>query len=186
MPRILLVECMQEISSFNPLRSGYQDFAVQRGSEMLRQRGSNTAVGGMLEVLEATAGVSIVPAYGAQAPSAGPLSSEGWRTLSGQLLDAVRANCDGVDGVLVSLHGAMGADGELDPEGALLTEIRQIVGPSVKIVMSLDLHGIATGRMLEQVDAVAVYHTYPHNDFADTGARRRARCCGCSGNRCDR
>lgn len=25
MPRILLVECMQEISSFNPLRSGYED-----------------------------------------------------------------------------------------------------------------------------------------------------------------
>ena len=54
----------------------------------------------------------------------------------------------GIDGVYVSLHGAMGADGELDPEGYLLAEIRRLAGPAMPIVISLDLHGILTDRML--------------------------------------
>ena len=41
--RILVVECMQEISSFNPLPSGYENFHIERGDEMLRHRGRNTA-----------------------------------------------------------------------------------------------------------------------------------------------
>ena len=40
-PRILIVECMQEISSFNPLQSTYDDFHIERGDEMLFQDGLN-------------------------------------------------------------------------------------------------------------------------------------------------
>jgi microcystin degradation protein MlrC len=69
------------------------------------------------------------------------------------------------------MHGAMGADGELDPEGNLLERVREILGPRVPIVISLDLHGIFTERMARHIDAVAIYHTYPHVDFADTGER---------------
>ena len=170
MRRVLLVECMQEISSFNPVRSHYDAFHIERGEALFHQRGLNTAMGGALSVLEA-AGVELVPAYGARAGSAGPLSAEGWSRLSGELLAAVEANLAGVDGIYVSMHGAMGADGELDPEGHLLAEIRRMAGPLVKIVLSLDLHGILTDRMLRQVDGLAVYFTYPHVDFADTGAR---------------
>ena len=46
MARILLVECMQEISSFNPMPSGYEEFSVTRGPELLCQRGLNTGLGG--------------------------------------------------------------------------------------------------------------------------------------------
>ena len=65
----------------------------------------------------------------------------------------------------------MGAEGELDPEGHLLTQVRVLAGPDKPIVISLDLHGIATDRMIRQVDGLAIYHTYPHVDFADTGER---------------
>jgi microcystin degradation protein MlrC len=65
----------------------------------------------------------------------------------------------------------MAADGELDPEGYLLTETRKILGPDKPLVISLDLHGIMTDRMLSQIDGVAIYHTYPHVDFASTGRR---------------
>ncbi len=170
MHKILLVECMQEISSFNPVRSHYDAFHVERGEELFRQRGLNTAMGGALAVLE-PAGVEIVPAYGARAGSAGPLSAEGWTRLSGELLAAVEAKLDGVDGIYVSVHGAMGADGELDPEGHLLAEIRRMAEPDTKIVISMDLHGILTDRMLRQVDGLVAYWTYPHVDFADTGRR---------------
>ena len=171
MPRILIAECMQEISSFNPIPSDYGYFHIERGEEMLDQRGLNTAIGGALSVFEAAGDVTLVPTYGARSGSAGLLSAAGWRRLSSELLDAVAGGINDVDAVFVSLHGAMGADGELDPEGFLLERIRQMAGPAMPIVISLDLHGILTDRMLRQIDGLAIYHTYPHVDFADTGAR---------------
>ena len=174
MRRLLIVECMQEISSFNPLPSHYENFHIERGEELYAQRGLNTSIGGALEVFEATPDITLVPAIGARAGSAGLLAAEGWRQLSSEILDAVEAGIAGVDGIYVSLHGAMGADGELDPEGYLLTAIRRMAGGDMPIVISLDLHGILTDRMLRQIDGLALYHTYPHVDFADTG-RRAAR-----------
>jgi len=38
-------------------------------------------------------------------------------------------------------------------------------------VVSLDLHAVLTDRMLQRSDAVAMYHTYPHVDFYETGER---------------
>jgi microcystin degradation protein MlrC len=165
---------MQEISSFNPLPSHYENFQIERGEELYTQRGLNTSVGGALKVFEARPDITLVPAIGARAGSAGLLAAEGWRRLSSEILDAVEAGIAGVDGIYVSLHGAMGADGELDPEGYLLMAIRRMAGPDMPIVISLDLHGILTDRMLRQIDGLALYHTYPHVDFADTG-RRAAR-----------
>ena len=48
----------------------------------------------------------------------------------------------------------MATQSEDDPEGWLLAETRKIVGERVPIVISLDLHGILTDRMLEHSDAV--------------------------------
>lgn len=171
MPRVLIAECMQEISSFNPVPSQYENFTVRRGGEMLAQRGRNTAVGGALAVFDGRPDVDVVPVYSARAGSAGLLSRAGWERLSNEFLVEAAAHAKGMDAVYVSMHGAMGADGELDPEGFLLERLRGITGPEIPIVLSLDLHGILTARMLRQIDGLAVYHTYPHVDFADTGAR---------------
>lgn len=171
MPRILVVQCMQEISSFNPMPSGYENFLVERGEALLAQRGLNTALGGAFAVFDPRSDVEIVPCYSARAGSAGLLSAEGWKRLSGELLAAVEASRSGIGAIYVSLHGAMGADGELDPEGWILERIRERVGPKIPIVISLDLHGICTDRMLRQIDGYAIYWTYPHVDFADTGRR---------------
>ena len=169
--RVLVAECMQEISSFNPLQSGYDNFHIERGSEMLAQEGLNTALGGAFAVFREK-GLEPVLAIGARAGSAGLLSAAGWKKLSAEVLQAVAMqSAAGIDGVYFSMHGAMAADGELDPEGYLLTETRRIVGPDVPIVISLDLHGILTDRMLRQINGVAIYHTYPHVDFASTGRR---------------
>ena len=171
MLRILVAECMQEISSFNPLQSGFDAFHIERGEQMLGQKGLNTGLGGALAVFEET-GLAPVLSIAARAGSAGLLSAAGWKQLRTEVLDAVAAQArTGVDGVYFSLHGAMAADGELDPEGYLLAETRTLVGKDVPIVISLDLHGILTDRMLRQINGVAIYHTYPHVDFASTGQR---------------
>ncbi len=170
-PRILIVECMQEISSFNPVPSQYESFHIAKGEAMLEQDGLNTALGGGLSVFRSK-GMEPVLTISARAGSAGLLSAEGWERLSTEVLGAVEAGAkSGIDGVYFSLHGAMGAEGELDPEGFLLQETRKMVGEKTPIVISLDLHGILTDRMLRQVNGFAIYHTYPHVDFADTGRR---------------
>lgn len=173
--KILIAECRQEVSSFNPVNSGIGDFILHRGSAMLdSHRGRRTEVGGALEVFEA-ANADVVGAYSAQLiTSGGILDGEVWNQMSSELLSLVQQHIEGVDGIYVALHGAMASTNELDPEGFLLQEIRNAAGPDIPVVASLDLHGILTDRMLENANGFAVYHTYPHEDFDSTG-RRAAR-----------
>lgn len=172
MTRILVCECKQEVSSFNPVPSTAEDFAVDVGESLFSShRGANREVGGALEVFESRPDVQAVPGYGARAySSAGTLTADGFAALARGFLDAVRRHAD-VDGIYFALHGAMSVDGEDDPEGYLLAESRKIVGEEKPIVVSLDLHGVLTDRILEHADAVVTYHTYPHVDFATTGQR---------------
>jgi microcystin degradation protein MlrC len=172
MRKVIVAECEQEISSFNPALSEYSLFDVHHGQALFdAHAGAETCVRGALDVLRARPDLQLVPLYGAKACSAGPLSRAGFQRISGELLDAVKENADGVDGMYFCMHGAMGSEDEVDPEGYLLERTRAILGPDVPIVVSLDLHGVLTARMLHNCDAVVVYHTYPHEDFVDTGQR---------------
>ncbi len=173
MRRVLIVECQQEVSSFNPVPSGYGDFQINRGAQLSKaRRRTQTYVGGALAVLEARRDVEAVPVYGAFACSAGILAADGFARLARELLDGLAtAAAGGVDLVYFALHGAMSAEGEQDPEGFILARARALLGPDVPFVTSLDLHGIATGQMLRHSPAMVTLKTYPHVDLDDTGAR---------------
>lgn len=172
MKRIVLAECKQEVSSFNPEPSHFEDFRVARGEDLLAYHSLvREEIGGAVSVLSSRNDVDMVPTYGASSnTSGGVLTANGFAELSREFLNALR-DLGPVDGAYFCLHGAMQAENELDPEGYLLAEARKILGESVPIVASLDLHGILTDRMLRQCDAVVAYHTYPHVDFFETGAR---------------
>ncbi|MFM9960625.1 MAG: M81 family metallopeptidase [Planctomycetaceae bacterium] len=175
MPRIVIAECKQEVSTFNPTRSYFEDFRIVRGSALLdHHRKVREEVGGALSVFDADHRVELAPAFGASAnTSGGVLSAESFRRLCDEFLgDLAKASQNGrLDGAYFSLHGAMQAENEDDPEGFLLQEARRILGEQIPIVVSLDLHGVLTDRMLAHSDAVVAYHTYPHVDFFETGAR---------------
>ena len=172
MPKILIAECKQEVSTFNPQLSGYEDFGIRSGEEMFRyHRSIQNEVGGALSVFDHTPGVTPVPAYSAFfITSGGPLETTAWERIATEFLDAVRA-APPVDGVYFCMHGAMATPKEFDPEGWLLAETRKILGEAIPIVVSLDLHGILTDRMVAHSDAIVAYHTYPHVDFFQTGQR---------------
>ena len=172
MSRILIADCKQEVSSFNPVASSLADFEILWGSAFLDyHRGLNSEVAGALDVFDSRSDIELTPAYSARAiTSGGTLAAEDFTQLAAEFLALVRA-AGSVDAVYFSLHGAMSAENESDPEGYLLAETRKIVGEGIPIVISLDLHGILTDRMLTHSDAVVVYHTYPHIDFASTGER---------------
>ncbi len=169
--KILIGECKQEVSTFNPSATHYHDFMINHGQDMLDfHRDLKSEIGGALVVFEA-ASCEVIGSYSAKAiTSGGTLAAADWTKIANEFLTAIR-NAPPVDAIFFSMHGAMCAANEFDPEGYLLTETRKIVGEAMPIVVSLDLHGIVTNRMLESVDAAVGYLTYPHNDFFETGTR---------------
>lgn len=82
------------------------------------------------------------------------------------------------DVLLLHLHGAVCAVGQDDVEGDLLKMLRQEIGFTGRIVLSLDLHANVTARMLQHVNASTAYRTFPHQDFYETGQRAARLCLG--------
>jgi microcystin degradation protein MlrC len=72
-----------------------------------------------------------------------------------------------VDAVMLSLHGAMVADGYDDCQDDLVHCVRGIVGPDVFIGCELDLHCHITKRFVENTNAFVIFKEYPHIDFAE-------------------
>ena len=69
-----------------------------------------------------------------------------------------------VDGVYIISHGAMRAERENDPDGLLYGRVRDIVGPEVPILATLDLHTNISREMSDQADVLIAYLTNPHVD----------------------
>jgi len=172
MARILVAECKQEVSSFNPTLSHYDDFGVSYGDDILRfHRGGRLEMSGALSVFEGRSDIELAPTYSARArTSAGTLAATDWQRIAREFLDGVRRAAP-VDAVYYALHGAMSSEDEDDPEGYLLEETRKILGEAIPIVISLDLHAVLTDRMLQHSDGLVAFHTYPHEDFYETGVR---------------
>jgi microcystin degradation protein MlrC len=72
-----------------------------------------------------------------------------------------------VDVVLLSLHGAMVAEGYVSTESDMLTRVRAVVGPDVTIGVELDLHCHITPAMVANADLIVTYKEYPHTDIPD-------------------
>lgn len=170
--KILIAECKQEVSTFNPVPSGYEDFSVCSGVDLIKKHtGIPSEIGGALDVFGSRRDIEVVPGYSAGSiTSAGTLAAQDFGTIAAEFLDCLK-DAKPVEGAYFSLHGAMDTENEHDPEGFLLKGARRVLGPETPIVISLDLHGVLTDAMLEHCDAVTVFHTYPHVDFYDTGAR---------------
>ncbi|WP_397570377.1 M81 family metallopeptidase [Schlesneria sp. T3-172] len=175
MPRIVIAECKQEVSTFNPTSSCFEDFRIVRGEQLLsHHRKVREEVGGALSVFDADSSVKLAPTFGASAnTSGGVLTAESFKRLCDDFAKCLQQAKDSgpVDAAYFSLHGAMQAASEDDPEGALLEIARGILGESIPFVVSLDLHGVLTDKMLRLSDAVVAFHTYPHVDFFETGVR---------------
>lgn len=169
MTRVLIAQLKQETSTFNPERTYYEDFRIEVGGELMSAyRGTRTELAGAIDVFE-DADVEIVPTMAAASVSGGPIHAPGLERLFDEIDDAVNS-AGAVDAAYVCLHGAMAGEDESDPEGHVMSVIREILGP-VPIVVSLDLHAVITDRLVDTADLLVPYHTYPHVDHYETGRR---------------
>jgi len=69
-----------------------------------------------------------------------------------------------VDAVYLTNHGAMTTTAGSDPDGAFYAMARDVVGPDVPVVATIDLHANISERMVEAADAIISYQTNPHVD----------------------
>ena len=76
-----------------------------------------------------------------------------------------------VQGVYLSLHGAMAVRDVPRPEAEIARRVREVVGPNVPIVGSFDLHGNEDEQFLKWADAAFVTKRYPHYDAFLQGSR---------------
>src|SRR5690606_33233629 len=75
-----------------------------------------------------------------------------------------------LDAVYISNHGAMISTSGTDPDGELYALVREVVGPDVPVVSTVDLHANISERMVESVDAIISYRTNPHVDQRERAA----------------
>src|SRR5262245_39083463 len=141
----------------------FREQALHEGDAILRaMAGTRSGIGGMIEGA-ARFGWSLLPTiYGAAMPS-GIVAEEAYQTLLCALIERLDAG-QPLDGVLLALHGAMVADGQLDAESDILEQVRAVVGPTVPIVVELDMHGNISPRTVELADVLVAFDTNPHVD----------------------
>jgi len=173
---IAVVELAQETNSFSPVPTIREDFAARSlyyGEEIIAvSKKEDKQVAGFLEAVE-TFGkgrVEVVPILKAWSMSGGPVERSLYDEFKQNIVDGL-ASCERLDGIYLSLHGAMGVVGMHDPEGDLLAAIRDRVGSEIPIGVTFDLHANVTRRRTELATFIIGYKTNPHRDHFDVGYR---------------
>lgn len=113
-------------------------------------------------------GFELIPTVAAWGMPAGPLTSETFESLTDSLTSLLRQQMP-FDGVLLSLHGAMVSERFPDADGEFLRRVREVIGPTTPLVVTLDYHANLTDEMVRWPDAMIGYDTYPHIDQAERG-----------------
>ncbi|HXH82476.1 MAG TPA: M81 family metallopeptidase [Candidatus Tectomicrobia bacterium] len=168
--RIVTAMMMHETNTFSPVPTTLESFRPLAGEAAIAEyRGTNTQLGGFLEMVETIGAETAVPIAASANPS-GPVQRAAYEQMCDAIVAAIRRGCDAA---FLALHGAMVAEHCDDGEGELLRRIRA-VAPDVPIAVGLDFHAQMTAAMVEHATVITGYCTYPHVDMAET-ARRAAR-----------
>lgn len=173
--RVALAFFFHETNTFAPSKADLDAFRggvfgeLKRGADLIRNTKANIPYAGFVNEARSY-GWDVVPLTGAGAVPSAHVTEEAYEEIVGLILDDLRAALP-VDAVYLDMHGAMVAEHIDDGEGELLRRVRDIVGPSMPIVISLDFHANVSREMVELSDAMFIYRTYPHVDMAETGKR---------------
>jgi len=167
----LLVEC-NHFGGIATDMASFQRTQYLREDELLTL--TDGTIGGFLQTLgQPERQCTIVPTVAATACPGGLVLDSTYQSIKTDLLTtlATAHQDEGLDGILLALHGSAATESECDLEGDLLRAVRATVGPDVPVVATLDLHAHVTQPMLDFADALIAWETYPHCDAAETGIR---------------
>jgi len=165
--RVVIGMMAHETNTFSTVKTSIADFNPLYGEEISKvYKGTRSSIGGFIDVLEKE-GIDMLFTISANATPAGPVNHADYRRMVDTILKGVKD--EKVDGVLLALHGAMVAENVPEAEGVLLEEVRGQVGSKTPIIITLDLHGLISDKIIGNCDAVYGYDTNPHIDMYERG-----------------
>ena len=175
--RAFIAMLSHETNTFSTLPTDRAAFDTRRrmyGGELLEvYRGTGTCLGGMIDGA-ARRGLTLMPSLAAAASPAGGVTKDFYEEAKARICADLRA-AGRLEGVLLDLHGAMVTEHAEDGEGDLLRAVREVVGPGVPIVVTLDFHANVTAEMVRHATLLHGYKTYPHVDMAERGREAAER-----------
>jgi len=146
----------------------FAESQLHRGAEILPNwRRTSSEMAGFLEGGERF-GFEMIPTLMAWGMPSGALTDETFEALSNDLVERLQS-ASPLDGVLLSLHGAMVSDRYPDADGEILRRVRAALGSRMPLVVTLDFHANLTPEMMRWPDALVGYKTYPHIDQVERG-----------------
>ncbi|MDR1161192.1 MAG: M81 family metallopeptidase [Tannerellaceae bacterium] len=163
-PRIAIAGIAIECSTFSPARTAEDAFRKRAGDALLNSYPFLREDAPMRDKAE------WFPAMIASATPGGALTRETYESLTGQILELLKANAP-YDALFFDIHGAMSVIGLDDPEGDFILKVRAIVGKDALISTCMDLHGNVTWRLAENTDLITCYRLAPHEDSMDSRER---------------
>lgn len=170
--KVVIGRFQHETNSFCPAPADETRFKNQRfdiGNCILEnQKGIGSEIGAFLDAFAGREDILLLPTVDLIAAPSGPVTKSVYEFVTQEILSVIEKNAP-VDGILLSLHGAMVAEGHTDGEGDLLEAIRKAVGDDVPVIASLDLHSNTTSKMAKNATALVPYECYPHTDTYETG-----------------
>lgn len=169
--RVALGGIYHESNTFFSQPMTIESFAesqLHRDEEILTKwRGTCSEMAGFLEGARRFQ-FEAIPTLMAWGMPSGILTDETLEVLLNDLISRLQA-AGPLDGVLLSLHGAMVSNRYPDADGEILRRVRAVLGPKVPLVVTLDFHANVTQEMVRWPDALVGYKTYPHVDQVERG-----------------
>jgi microcystin degradation protein MlrC len=165
MPRIAIAGLGIESSTFSPALTQEEAFHAKYGEQVYTSYPFFAADSPLRKQ------AVWVPALVGKSLPGGAVTREAYESLVGKILDSLKKNGP-FDGFFFDIHGAMSVVGLEDPEGDLITRIRNVTGNKTLISTSMDLHGNVSWRLAQHTDLITCYRMAPHEDAMET--KRRA------------
>jgi microcystin degradation protein MlrC len=166
--KLFMASLATETNSFSPIPTGWSGFREHLYTKEA-SRGEAGLYAAAVTIWRRRAeerGWDVAEGLSTYAQPAGPTVRHVYETMRDDILTDLRAAMP-VDLVLMSMHGAMIAQGYDDCEGDMMARIREIVGPEAKIGLELDPHCHLTEQMLDNATAIICYKEYPHIDVKE-------------------
>ncbi|HEV2275564.1 MAG TPA: M81 family metallopeptidase [Acidobacteriaceae bacterium] len=169
--RVAILGFLHESNTFLSAPTHYEDFeraSLTRDEAMIaRWTGAHHELGGMIAGCQEE-NLTIAGGMATFAIPSGTITAEAYERLAHELIAALEDALP-VQGLLVALHGATVSADYPDADGEILRRIRQVVGPELPVIVTLDLHANISEEMVHQSTALICYRTNPHLDQRDRG-----------------
>ena len=171
-PRILFAGLYHETHTFLEGVTGWNDFAVLRGDQMLAAKGDSSPLGGALAAA-AELNWEVVPALNVHALPSALVADEVFTNFWNEFRVAAAAELKrGLDGIYLVLHGAMTCESIPDVDGEFLERLAALPGArGVPVFGVFDLHANFSARMAANANGLVGYRENPHTDARASAIR---------------